>query len=76
MNFGTNSWYDSGTKAPGETMEHDFYVTSPSPGTFTLRFRMVRDGTAWFGDYYSAPFIIVSAAPASNRKGMRFGRFL
>ena len=37
---------------PGEEVTFTFDVTAPlTPGTYNFRWRMVRDGVEWFGDY-------------------------
>jgi hypothetical protein len=36
--------------APGNQYTFTFTMTAPSAGTYNVQYRMVRDGTAWFGE--------------------------
>ncbi len=52
----------SASIAPGQQVTFAFNITAPSsPGTYNLELRMLREGTAWFGDFSPNVAVTVGA---------------
>jgi hypothetical protein len=59
MTWGLNRVSVGGDVAPGVNKVFWFGITAPStPGTYVLRFMMVREGVVWFGD--ATPYVTVT----------------
>ncbi len=51
------------TVAPGQTYTFDFVMTAPAAGSYLTDWRMVHDGTGWFGETHRETVTVVSGAP-------------
>ena len=64
--WGTNRIPLTQTIRPGEDVAFIAWLTAPTtPGTYTLRWRLVREGVQWFGES-SAPVDVVVVAPSAD----------
>lgn len=53
----------SGEVKPGQTYTFNFQMTAPAAGVYTTDWRMVRDGTAWFGPTRSKSITVTPSVP-------------
>lgn len=66
---GTRVTLPAGTNvAPGQTYTFSFTMTAPAAGSYVTDWRMVHDGTGWFGETHRETVAVVNAAPVCRQE--------